>query len=281
MSFDGCSISAVDMEDLSPSRKRFGQLLRKYRLQAGITQQELARAAQVAQSTLSDLEQGKKGTRRDHVVRIDKALIAHDVLVNAWDLAFSPSGMTSYFREVAEAEQVAVSIRQYAIGLVPGLVQAEAYAREVSKLALPQEKPEVIEGIVAARIRRQEILDREHPPVITVLLDEVVLLRRFKQSEVMKLQVDHLIDLSHRDRVTIQIVPMDTEGHPGLGGDFKLIAVPGSSDIVYVEGHNAGMSLKEPETVSDYDRIFAELRSAALPVPASRSRLEQIRGGIR
>jgi hypothetical protein len=130
-------------------------------------------------------------------------------------------------------------------------------------------------------MHRKAVLDQEHPPMVTVILDETVLLRCFKNPEVMRAQIDHLLELSYRDRVTIQAVPMDTEGHAGLGGSFKLIAVPDSGDIVYVEGHNVGMSLKEPEVVATYDRVFAELRSAALPVRASRSRLEQIRGSIR
>ncbi|MBB6118483.1 helix-turn-helix domain-containing protein [Nocardiopsis algeriensis] len=268
------------MGGTDPARERFGVLLKKYRVQAGATQQELARSAMVAQSTISDLERGRKGTRRDQVVRIDSALNAHGVLVNAWEAAFSPTGMTGYFREVAEAEQSAVAIRQYALGLVPGLVQSEAYARSVICLAWPHATPDMIDRIVRTRMHRQEILERDHPPVLTVILDETALLRRFKSPEVMEGQVDHLIRLSHRDRVTIQILPMDTEGHPGLGGSFKLIAAPDGGDIVYVEGHEVGISLKEPETVNGYDRIFAELRSAALPVSVSRSRLEQIRGGI-
>lgn len=263
---------------VDPARERFGKLMKKYRLRSGLTQQDLAKAAVIAQSTVSDLEGGKKGTRRDQVVRIDKALIAHDALTDAWDAAFSPTGMTGYFREVAEAEQTAVEIRQYALGLVPGLVQVEAYARAVSVLAAPHEPPGTIDQIVRARMHRRGILDREHPPLVTVLLDESVLLRRFRDTSVMQAQVDYLLELSYRPRITVQVIPMHTEEHAGLGGSFKLINVPDSGDFVYVEGHEAGISLKEPEVVGSYDRIFAELRGAALPVPASRSRMEEIRG---
>lgn len=233
----------------------------------------------IAQSTVSELERGMKGTRREQVVRIDKALIAHDVLVNSWDTAFSPSGMTNYFREVAEAEQTAVEIREYALGLVPGLFQVAEYARAISQIGSPHATPEGIEQIVSARLKRQEILKRPHPPRVTVLLDETVLLRSFSDPGVMSAQINHLIAESHRSRVTIQIVPMRTEGHAGLGGAFMLSSAPDRGTFAYVEGHESGMSLKEPEIVSGYDRTFAELRSAALPVPASRSLMERIRGG--
>lgn len=245
-----------------------------------MTQQELAKAAVIAQSTVSELEGGRKGTRREQVERIDAALIAHGVLLNAWEAAFSPTGMIGYFREVAEDEQVAIEIREYALGLVPGLVQVEQYARAISELASPYASPGQIDQIVQARLFRQQILDREHPPMMVVILDESVLRRRFSNPKVMPAQISHLLELSYRPRITIQIIPTDTEDHAGLSGSFRLSTAPDSSPFAYVEGQETGMTLKEPEIVASYERTFADLRSFALPVPASRSRMEEIRGSI-
>ena len=107
-----------------------------------------------------------------------------------------------------------------------------------------------------------------------------MLLRRFSKPEVMPTQIDHLLELSYRPRITIQIVPEDTEDHTGLGGSFRLSTSPDSSPFAYVEGHKTGMTLKEPEIVASYERTFADLRSFALPVPASRSRMKEIRGNL-
>ncbi|XKK39629.1 helix-turn-helix transcriptional regulator [Nocardiopsis sp. ARC36] len=145
------------------ARLRFGKLLRKIRGQAGLTQQELAGLAVVSQSTVSDLELGKKGTRRDPVVRLDNALTARGVLLDAWDAVFSGTGMTAYFREVAEAEHAATTIREYSLGLVPGLFQVEEYVRAISEIAEPDATPEFIDQIVNARKHRQHILERSHP----------------------------------------------------------------------------------------------------------------------
>lgn len=245
-----------------------------------MSQQELAAAAIVSQSLVSDLELGKKGTKRDPVARLDKALTARGVLVDAWDAVFSGTGMTEYFREAAESEQTAVKIRDYSHGLVPGLLQVEEYARVIGELSKPEASPDVIDQIVKARKHRQEILSRAHPPTLTVLLDEVVLLRRFRDPKVMVAQIDHLLTLSYRPRMTIQIVPIATEGHAGLGGSFTLMEVPDSGTFAYVESQETGVSLKQAEVVASYDRIFGDLRSAALPVPASRTRMEEIRGSI-
>lgn len=245
-----------------------------------MTQQDLAKATVLAQSTISDLEAGKKGTRRSQIERIDKSLIANGVLLNAWDGSFSPTGMISYFREAAEDEQVAIEIREYALGLVPGLVQVEQYARKISELASPYTPPEQIDQIVKARLFRQQILDREHPPMLIMLLDESVIRRRFSNPEVMPAQISHLLKLSHRPRITIQVIPEGTEDHVGLNGSFRLSTAPDSRPFAYVEGQKTGMTLREPEIVASYERTFADLRSLALPVPASRSRMEEIRGNL-
>ena len=262
------------------ARLRFGKLIRKLRGQAGLSQTDLAGLAMVSQSAVSDLELGKKGTRRDPVVRLDRALTAHGALVDAWDAVFSGSGMTTYFREVAESEQAATVIREYSLGLVPGLFQVEEYVRAISEIAEPDVAPAFVDQVVNARQHRQKILDRPHPPMITVLLDEVVLMRRFRNPKVMNVQINHLLEQSYRPRVNVQIVPITAEGHAGLGGSFKVMEVPDSGPFVYIESQQTGMSLKQPEIVAGYDRTFAELRSAALPVSESRTRMEEIQGAL-
>ncbi|WAE72397.1 helix-turn-helix transcriptional regulator [Streptomonospora nanhaiensis] len=267
-------------ESEEAARLRFGRLLRKLRGQAGLSQQELAALATVSQSTVSDLELGKKGTRREPVVRLDHALTARGVLMDAWDAVFSGFGMTAYFREVAEAEQTAVKIREYSHGLVPGLFQTEGYVRAINEIAKPEAPQSSFDHIVKARQHRQQVLEQAHPPALMLLLDEVVLLRRFRDPQVMKDQISRLIDMSRLPRVKIQVVPIATEGHAGLGGSFTLIEVPDSHPFVYVESQETGVSLKQQEVVASYERIFADLGSSALPVPASRSRMEEIRGSI-
>ncbi|MEU0239340.1 helix-turn-helix transcriptional regulator [Nocardiopsis sp. NPDC006198] len=267
-------------EGQAEAGRRFGKLLRKSRGQAGLSQQELAAAAMVSQSLISDIEQGKKGTRRDVVVRLDNALAARGALVDFWDAAFSGVGMTAYFREAAEAEQSASVIRDYSLGLVPGLFQVEQYVRAISRLSLPEASPEEIEQIVKARQLRQKVLGRSHPPTLILVLDEVVLRRRFRDPDVMRAQIEHLLELSCHPRTTLQIVPIDTEEHHGLGGSFTLMKVPGSGEFVYIESQRTGLSLKQPDVVASYERVFAELRGAALPVAASRLRMEEIRGSI-
>ncbi|MFJ9552196.1 Scr1 family TA system antitoxin-like transcriptional regulator [Nocardiopsis sp. NPDC101807] len=79
-------------------------------------------------------------------------------------------------------------------------------------------------------------------------------------------------------RADIQTIPREAEGHAGLGGSFTVMDMPGNGSFVYVENQKTDVSLKQLEIVALYDRSFAELRSAALPVSVSRSGMEEIRG---
>ncbi|MEU3018923.1 helix-turn-helix transcriptional regulator [Nocardiopsis sp. NPDC007018] len=273
-------MSDADSEEVF-ARLRFGKRLRELRGQKGFSQQELADAAHVSQSAVSDLELGKKGTKRVPVVRLDEALTAQGELVDAWDAVFSRIGMTEYFRQVAGAEQRAVRIRDYSHGgLVHGLLQTEGYVRAINEVARPETPRGSVDQIVVGRQHRQRILEQAHPPAMMMLLDEVVLLRRFHDPQVMKDQIARLIELSRRPRIKIQLVPIATEGHPGLGGSFTIIEELESPAFVYVESQQTGWTLKQPEAVASYDRTFADLGSAALPVSASRDRMEEIRGSI-
>src|SRR6266498_1412248 len=60
---------------------------------------------------------------------------------------------------------------------------------------------------IAARLRRQDVLDGESPPWMWVVLDEQVLRRPVGGPTVMAEQVGRLGALARRPRITIQVLP--------------------------------------------------------------------------
>ncbi len=123
-----------------------------------------------------------------------------------------------WFREWAELEQKASSLRSYQPLLVPGLLQTEAYARAVlatGGLVPPAE----VEEIVAARLARQRVLQRESPLQLVAVIDEVVLRRRVGGDRaVMAGQLTHLADLGERENVQVRVVPAENRGTPAWPG---------------------------------------------------------------
>ncbi|QVQ53888.1 helix-turn-helix transcriptional regulator [Spiractinospora alimapuensis] len=265
---------------LDSARRRFGNEMRKYRGRASLTQGQLARSALLSQAMISDIEKGRKTTKREHVVRIDAALTTDAALLHFWDSLFSPSGLSSYFKDVAEYEQEAHGISEYQIALIPGLFQTREYARTIIRMGQPNFTSEEVETQVEARMLRQRLLEVERPPLYRVVLDESVLLRPIGGHAVMGRQLQQLIDLSHRPRIILQVIPLLSEVHPGLDGAFQLITLADKGTMLYTENRVAGYPTSDETAVSDYQGMFGEIRGASLPVNASRALIEKIQGDL-
>src|SRR5262249_13958144 len=132
-------------------------------------------------------------------------------------------------------EEAAILIRGYEVQLVPGLLQTEDYARAVT--LLEYSNPKEISRRVSLRMTRQAILARPEPTGLWVVLDEAALRRPLGGSSVMRAQLKHLIEMSQRDNVTIQVMPFKIGGHPAVTGPFSVLhfAERDLSDVVYLE----------------------------------------------
>src|SRR5947199_87296 len=73
--------------------------------------------------------------------------------------------------------------------------------------ARPHVTSDEVENLVAARLARQEILDSEDAPLIYAVLDEAALHRQVGGAEVMRDQLEHLVALSRRPAITVQVIP--------------------------------------------------------------------------
>ncbi|GAA3096541.1 hypothetical protein GCM10017687_03930 [Streptomyces echinatus] len=85
--------------------------------------------------------------------------------------------MPDWFAAYLSLEQAAVQIRAYENQFVHGLLQTEDYARALLTAAGPHASAEAVERRVALRMRRQELLARQGPPRLWVVMDETVLRR--------------------------------------------------------------------------------------------------------
>ncbi|OSC48517.1 transcriptional regulator, partial [Streptomyces sp. 4F] len=94
-----------------------------------------------------------------------------------------------------------------------------------------------IDRRVALRLGREKLLVSERAPGFPVVLDEAALRRPYGDRTVMREQLEHLIELSERPNVTLQVMPFSFGGHAGESGAFALLSFPESdlSDVVYLE----------------------------------------------
>ncbi|KUP97750.1 DNA-binding protein [Thermobifida cellulosilytica TB100] len=256
---------------------RIGRQIREHRQHAGLSQEELAKLVALSPTMLSAMERGVRGIKRDHVERIDAALGTPGTLTELWDRS-RRTGLPTWYEKVADIERAASEIWVYHPLLVPGLLQTQEYAEHIFRVGRPRDTPAEIEDLVCGRMSRKAIFDRERPPRLVVVLDEGVLRRPTGGREIMRRQLDHLLAESAKPHVSLQVVPYDSDHHPGLSNGFTLFTVPRKSPVLYVETRRFGKPTEDPEAVEDYAQLFSDLRGAALPLGASRQLIERLRG---
>jgi transcriptional regulator with XRE-family HTH domain len=79
-------------------------------------------------------------------------------------------------------EEAATKITCYSMHYMPGLLQTRDYAENIINIVAPKMEPQIVQQRVEARLRRQQLLEREGRPQYHVLLDEAVIRRGVGQS---------------------------------------------------------------------------------------------------
>ncbi|MFE0736690.1 helix-turn-helix domain-containing protein [Streptomyces sp. NPDC058855] len=252
----------VNVRDLDPSASPlsyYGSELRRLREAAGLRQAQLGEIVYCTGSLIGQIETAKKVPTRDFSERIDAALMTGGVFSRLIGLVLR-SQLPNWFQPYAEMEAKAAYISTYQCQLVYGLLQTEAYARAV----LSVEGIDTLDERVAARMERQRILRRDHPPVLWVVLDEAVLHREIGGPEVMREQLTHLLSFTDNPWVHIQVLPNTVGEHPGLLGSFNLLRFEDDPDIFYCETYDSGHMTANSQVIRERSVGYARLQAMAL-----------------
>ncbi|WP_253866170.1 helix-turn-helix domain-containing protein [Prauserella halophila] len=186
-------------------------------------------------------------------------------------------------RLLVDLEKRADQIRQAGVELVPGLLQIEPYARAMHEDAPPVDGGPTVDDRVAARLARQEILDKPNPPAVHFVLSESCLRRMWGDEDVMRAQIEHLITLSNRKHVMLQVMPFKTQ--PGrrspVGNRFTVVRVPspgaaGPLELVYTEAEGEIRYLDDRKALAAYESAWARLTNAALRFDESREFIAKV-----
>ncbi|MEU6125595.1 helix-turn-helix transcriptional regulator [Streptomyces sp. NPDC047123] len=252
----------VTARDLDPSASPldyYGAELRRLREAAGLKQAQLGGCIFVTASLVGQIETAKKVPTRDFSERVDAALGTDGLFSRLVGLVLR-SQLPHWFQAYAEMEARATYISTYQAQLIYGLLQTEAYARAVLATGVPKK----LDDLVAARMERQRVLERERPPLSLVILDEAVLHRPVGGRDVMRCQLSHLLTLAQRRWVGVQVLPYRAGEHASLVGSFNLLRFDDDPDLVYTEDLISGHMTADPETIREASRRYANLQAAAL-----------------
>ena len=125
----------------------------------------------------------------------------------------------------------------------PVCSRTEGYARAVLERH-PNVTSEQVAERLAARLSRQAVLERTDPPLLWVLLDENVLLRRVGGATIMHDQITHLAAMARRPNITIQLISREG-AHVGLTGAFAM-AETADAFVAHLEHIADGLMTDSP-----------------------------------
>ncbi|GAB2828952.1 helix-turn-helix transcriptional regulator [Streptomyces chlorus] len=264
----------ANIQTLDPSASPldyYGWELRRQREAHGLNQGRLGEIIFCTGSLIGQIETTKKIPTRDFSERVDAALGTDGTFSRLIGLVLR-SQLPTWFQPYAEMEAKASYISTYQAQVVYGLLQTEEYARAVLATGMSDD----LNGLVAARVERQRILDREQPPLTWVVLDESVLLRPIGGREVMRRQLAHLLELTGHRWMHVQVLPNTAGAHASLDGTFNLLRFDDDPDIIYTEDLISGHMTANPEILREASRRYARLQAAALSVEDSAALIARV-----
>ncbi|MET8158024.1 helix-turn-helix transcriptional regulator [Sphaerisporangium sp. NPDC005289] len=247
--------------------------LRRYRQAAALTQAQLGDRMGFSDSMVNMIELAKRPPSRRFAELCDQIFGLDGTMVRLYT-ATTWSKAPEYLRPWLEEEEQATGLRTWQPTIVPGLLQTQAYTREILA-ATPGITDEELQKRLANRMQRQAILQRDRPPVLNVVMDEAVLHRMIGDIEVMREQLRHLLEIARHPRVTIQIVPSAVRAHCGLAGGFIIAERNGSPYAAYTDAQPFGRTFDDRLLIAELVLRYDALRAEALPFSQSLRLLEE------
>ncbi|MEU2544642.1 helix-turn-helix transcriptional regulator [Streptomyces roseolus] len=241
------------------------------REEAGLSQSQLGDILYCTGSLIGQIETTRKVPTREFSERLDAALMTGGLFSRLVGLVLR-SQLPSWFRPYAEMEAKATYLCSFQAQLVDGLLQTEAYARALMGARFEND----LDGLVAARIERQRILDREHPPLLWVVMSEAALRQEIGGRKVMRDQLDQLLRAQEREWVKIQILPFAVGAHAGSHGSFNLLRFEDDPDLVYTEDFVQGHMTVDSAAFREGSLRYDHLRAAALSVEDSSALITRV-----
>ncbi|MFD4785894.1 helix-turn-helix domain-containing protein [Streptomyces sp. NPDC058459] len=257
----------------------FGQAMKTLRLRAGMDREELGRRLGYSAATIASFEQGRRIPPPAAIDRADQVLDAGGLLT-VWKEEVERAQYPVFFQGMAQLEKQAMELQMYDALVVNGLLQTEEYMRTLLNMWRPLLDTETMEQRVAARLARQDIIDRRSPPLLSFIMDESVLRRRYGGKGVLRGQLEHLLLIGQRRNVELQVMPTECEDNAGIGGPFTIVTRKDGKRFLYVEAQVTSALETYPEQAALAGARYGIIRSQALPPRESLEFIETLLGEL-
>ena len=256
-------------------RRRLSIELKKLRVESALTCAQVGEALDWSGSKVNRMETGSGRVQPSDIdalcrfydtsdeLREFLKSLAREAKTRGWWQVHG-AGVPEWFNIYIGLEQDASTLRQYQCEVLPGLMQTSSYTRELHS-AGAHISAENIDRAVRVRLERQAMLTRSDGPEAWFIVNEGALRNVIGDREVMREQLERVLDSAALPNVTLQVLPFDSGTYP-LTGPFTMLGFPAPEDpdLVYRDGITDAVYLEGEHHVREYTRAFDGLRAAAL-----------------
>lgn len=277
----GSKRAMPDVVSPTVRRRRLAAELRRLRVRADMTVGQVARQLKWSPSKVSRYELAQSGLKPEEVQRLldlygvasdrrqELLSLAHEAEQKGWWEEYSDVLHDEYI-EIIGMEAEATSESSWHLGLVPGLLQTEAYARYVNGQGQAFElvPPGQLERSVQVRMKRQELLRRDPPLHFSAVIDESVLLRQIADPQTMRGQLKWLAEAAQLPSVSLRILKLN-QRTPFMISPFDILRFGADSDtslsdVVWVENLTTAVYFEDETESYRFGRVFELLFDKAL-----------------
>ncbi|GAB2948956.1 helix-turn-helix domain-containing protein [Streptomyces heilongjiangensis] len=254
-----------------------GRQLKLRREAVGMSAADFGRTVGYGEDLVYKIEGGKRIPRQEYLDKADEALGAGGLIAATWE-DVKKVRYPKKVRALGQMEAKAVEIGLYECNSVHGLLQTPEHARAVIGAAQPPYSPDDVERMVAARLARQAVFERDPAPSVHFVLEEAPLRRQVGGTMVWRRQLERLLEVARLNHVTLQVMPTNTDAHPGLDGKIELLKFPDGTAVGRADGKFNGRPVSDPRQLRILELRYGTIRAQALPPRESLTFIKQLLG---
>ncbi|MFJ3021045.1 helix-turn-helix domain-containing protein [Streptomyces tendae] len=254
-----------------------GRQLKLRREAAGMRAGDFGVAVGYGEDLVYKVEGGKRIPRQEYLDRADEVLGAGGLLSAAWE-DVKKVRYPKKVRELGKLEGKAVEIGLYECNIIAGLLQTPEHARTLIEAAQPPYSPDDVDRMVAARLARQSVYERDPAPSMHFVLEEAPLRRQVGGTMVWRQQLERLLEVGRLHNVTLQVMPTNADAHPGLDGRIELLKFPDGTAVGRSDGAFNGRPITDPKHLRIVELRYGTIRAQALSPRESFAFIETLLG---
>jgi transcriptional regulator with XRE-family HTH domain len=264
-------------ENLDPDGSLWNTLayqLRFERQKRGLSQAQVAEIMGVNKYGVSNAEAGRNKLTKYQADQIDRVWNTGGLFARL--RRFAKQKFEPDWRARAESYQrQAIQHKIFHNDFIPIPFQTVDYARRLLGAGQATGYIDDLEEAVARRMELQEAILRcqGQRPHIWAVLDEVTL-RAMGPPEVMKAQIDHLIEMSDLPNVSLRLLELSAAPHIGIDGSFWCFEMPDHRHTAFVGASiDVGRAVDDPAEAGKAVARFDSIAARALNEEQSRELL--------